>query len=86
MKIKTCLILSVYALLLGGCAGSTIVDEPVNVKASLPADFYFTKQGFKVISTLIDKKKAKKLTFNPGTTHPEKRISYILDQKPSIMP
>lgn len=158
MKIITYLMLPAYAMLLAGCAGSTMVDEPVNVKASLPADFNFTKQGFKVVSTLIDKKKAtmatlygndlalnaakagdqlhtrglvmalvtwdqqpnpywygnkipgtllsvemvtadkttgkisyalfegKKLTFNPNTAQPEKRISYILDLKPSIMP
>ncbi|WP_162996388.1 cytochrome P460 family protein [Mucilaginibacter celer] len=158
MKIKTYLVLSAYSLILAACAGPTIADEPVNVEASLPVDFNFSKQGFKVISTLIDKKKAtmatvygndialnaaktsdplhapglvmalvtwqqqsnrywygnkipgtllsvemvtadrkkgeityalfegKTLRFKPGISHPEKRISYILDQKPSIMP
>lgn len=56
MKRKIYMIIAAYALLSANCTESTIIDEKINVKASLPQNINFTKQGFKVISLLINKK------------------------------
>lgn len=57
MKTKTYLVIAGCALLLAGCASSPAPLEPVNIKASIPPEFNFSKRGFKVISSFINKKK-----------------------------
>lgn len=58
MNKKICLAIAVQALLITSCNRTSVIDEQVNVKASIPGDFNFKKQGFKVVSLLIDKKAA----------------------------
>jgi len=56
MKIRENIVLALAISVLAGCSASPVADQGFNAKASIPEKFDFTKNGFKVISLIIDNK------------------------------